>query len=179
MEVSASESSAKFWGQMAGREIPNHSFNTTKISLISARNYGVVQNQNLERWEQFTLSELNFQIQLRRPICKLWSCVQWEQLHFSHLCAGTECWKEQMHMYLWEGADTLMGVVLKLLQRFWQGTLRVQGKQNWTEKMDLNSAVTHDTWCAAVCFSLVIDAVSSHREDMWVYLIVSKALCSS
>lgn len=42
--------------------------------------------------------------------------------------------------------------------------------------MDLNAAVTHD---AALCFSLVIDAVSSHREAMWVYLIVSKALHSS
>lgn len=76
MEVSASESSAKFWGQMAGREIPNHSFNTTNISLISDHNYGVVQNQNLERWEQFTFSELSFQIQLLRPICKLLTCVQ-------------------------------------------------------------------------------------------------------
>lgn len=77
MEVSASESSAKFWGQMAGQEIPNHSFNTTKISLISDHNYGVVQNQNLERWEEFTFSELSFQIQLLRPICKLLTYVQW------------------------------------------------------------------------------------------------------
>lgn len=45
--------------------------------------------------------------------------------------------------------------------------------------MDLNVAVTHDAWWASLGFSLVIDAVSSHREAMWVYLIVSKALHSS
>lgn len=38
--------------------------------------------------------------------------------------------------------------------------------------MDLNFAVTHGVWCASVCLSLVMDAVSSHREDLRVHLIV-------